>query len=134
MNYKIATAVHPAYVETFRQAGIRRTGALLDRAATIKDRATLAARINIPAGEILEFVTVADLLRIKGLGADYIRLLHLAGVRTVREMRYRNPAKLTAGLIDANALHQAVALLPSLALVKGWIEQAKQLPIMISYR
>lgn len=132
--YAIAAAVRPAYVEIFRQAGIKNTDALFERAATIKGRQELAAEINIPADEILRSVTIADLLRIKRLGTYYIHLLRLAGVRTVRELRYRNSHKLMQDIVNANALHNVVQLLPSIKFVAGWIEQAKQLPIKISYR
>lgn len=134
MSYAIATAVGPDYVKTFQRAGIRQTHELLERAAEIKARLKLAQATKLSPGKILEFVTVADMIRIKGLGPDYIRLLHLARVKTVRELRYRNPAKLMQEMVNANALHDVAELLPSIKTVTGWIEQAKQLPIKISYR
>jgi hypothetical protein len=59
--------------------------------------------------------------------------LQAAGVDTVRELKYRNPAKLAKSMAAANQQRKRVRLLPSEAVVARWIEQAKKLPLKISY-
>jgi hypothetical protein len=78
-------------------------------------------------------VTAADRLRIKGVGWDYAELLRVAGVRTVNELRFRNPQKLAKAMEDANAKRKLVRVLPSVKIVTRWIEEAKALQPVIRY-
>ena len=72
-------------------------------------------------------------MRIKGVGADYANLLQAAGVDTVKELMYRNPAKLTAAMAQLNKARKLVRVLPSERRVVRWIDHAKKLPPKISY-
>ena len=76
---------------------------------------------------------VADRMRVKGVGEDYAELLEAAGVDTVKELKYRNPANLAKAMADANARRKLVRLMPSEKAVVRWIEHAKKLPLKISY-
>ncbi len=67
------------------------------------------------------------------LSKEYAELLFAAGVCTVKELKYRNPAKLAQAMADANKKRKMVRLLPSEKVVCRWIENAKKLPIKISY-
>jgi hypothetical protein len=57
----------------------------------------------------------------------------MAGVDTVRELKYRNPKRLAEAMAEANAKRKLVRFLPSERTVQQWIEYAKKLPIKISY-
>jgi uncharacterized protein DUF4332 len=59
--------------------------------------------------------------------------LEAAGVVTVRELRYRNPARLAQAMAQANAERKLVQVLPSEQMIGRWIEDAKKLPVKISY-
>ena len=76
---------------------------------------------------------MADRMRIKGIGEDYANLLQAAGVDTVKELKYRNPAKLAKAMKDANAKRKLVRVLPSDQAVVRWIERAKKLQLKITY-
>ena len=52
-------------------------------------------------------------MRIKGIGEDYAGLLEAAGVDTVKELTYRNPANLAKAMAAANTKRKLVRLLPS---------------------
>ena len=75
----------------------------------------------------------ADRMRVKGVGEDYAELLEAAGVDTVKELKYRNPANLAKAMAEANAKRKLVRLMPSEKAVVRWIEHAKKLPLKISY-
>jgi hypothetical protein len=60
-------------------------------------------------------------------------LLQAAGVATVKDLKYRNPANLASAMADANKKRKMVRLLPSEKLVCRWIEHAKKLPLKITY-
>ena len=135
MSYPI-TDIHgiEADVATaLKKAGIRTTGRLLDSAAKPKDRKSLAEKTGLPEKSILCWANMADRMRIKGVGEDYAVLLQAAGVDTVKELKYRNPARLAKAMADANAKRKLVRVLPSDQAVVRWIEHAKKLQLKIKY-
>jgi hypothetical protein len=72
-------------------------------------------------------------MRIKGVNRDYSHLLQAAGVDTVKELKYRNPANLAQAMAEVNKKNKLVRMLPSEKLVARWIDHAKKLPLKISY-
>lgn len=116
-----------------KPAGIRTTTKLLEAAKTAKGRKTLAERTGISEKKLLQWANMADRMRIKGIGGEYALLLRIVGVDTVRELKYRNPAKLAQAMKEANERRKVVRFLPSEKAVGKWIEQAKKLPLKITY-
>jgi len=72
-------------------------------------------------------------MRIKGVGQEYAELLEAVGVVTVKELRYRNPARLAEAMVQTNAKRRLVRVLPSEHTIERWIDHAKKLPVKISY-
>jgi predicted flap endonuclease-1-like 5' DNA nuclease len=116
-----------------KAAGIRTTAALLDAAKNPKGRKALSATTGLSEKQLLEWANMADKMRIKGMGAAKAQLLGKSGVTTVRELKYRNPAKLTQAMRDANEKHKLVRVLPSEKSVGQLIERARKLPLKITY-
>ena len=113
--------------------GIRTTISLLREAKTPKQRLKIAAKVGTNDKCVLDWVTAADRMRIKGVGWEYSELLCAAGVKTVNELKFRNPQKLVDQMTDANSKRKLVRFLPSVKMVKRWIESAKKLPPVIRY-
>jgi predicted flap endonuclease-1-like 5' DNA nuclease len=113
--------------------GIRTTIGLLRLAKTPKQRLKIALKTGMPEKHVLDWVTAADRMRVKGVGWEYAELLRAAGVRTVNELRFRNPQKLALAMAEINAKRRLVRLLPSVNTVSRWIETAKKLPPVICY-
>lgn len=113
--------------------GIRTTISLLSVAKTPKQRLKIATRTGAPEKCVLDWVTAADRMRVKGVGWEYSELLRVAGVRTVNELRFRNPQKLATAMAEINSKRNLVRVLPSVSTVTRWIESAKKLPPVISY-
>jgi predicted flap endonuclease-1-like 5' DNA nuclease len=116
-----------------KEAGIRTTGKLRESARNPKGRRVLAEKTGLDEKKILCWANMADKMRIKGVGEEYAELLHAAGVDTVRDLKYRNPANLAKAMAAANGKRRLVRLLPSEKAVLRWIEHAKKLPLKISY-
>jgi predicted flap endonuclease-1-like 5' DNA nuclease len=116
-----------------KSAGIRSTDRLLEAARTVKGRKTLAAKTGFEEKQLLCWANVADRMRIKGISKEYAELLQAAGVDTVKELKYRNPFNLAKAMADANKRRKVVRLLPSEKVVKRWIENARLLPLKITY-
>jgi len=125
--------IGPDTAALLKSEGIRTTIGLLRSAKTPKQRLKLAEMTRTNSERILGWVTAADRMRVKGVGWEYAELLRAAGVRTVNELRFRNPQKLALGMAEINAKRKLVRLLPSVNTVTRWIETAKKLPPVICY-
>ncbi len=113
--------------------GIRTTIGLLRLAKTPKQRLKIATKIGAPEKCVLDWVTAADRMRVKGVGWEYSELLRAAGVRTANELRFRNPQRLANAMAEINGKRNLVRVLPSVNTVTRWIESAKRLPPLICY-
>jgi predicted RecB family nuclease len=116
-----------------KSVGIRTTEGLLEVARTMKGRKALAAKTGISEQQLLEWANIADCMRIPGMGKAKTELLRAAGVSTLREFTHRNPARLAQTMKDANLKHKLVRTLPSEKEVGQLIEQARKLPLKITY-
>ena len=121
------------YSAKLQAADINTIEALLETGATPKGRQELEEKTGIAHKLILEWVNLADLMRIKGVGEEYSDLLEEAGVDTVKELRHRNPENLHAAMVKVNAEKKLVRQVPSQNQVADWVEQAKVLPPKVTY-
>ena len=125
--------IGPVNATKLNSAGIYTTSDLLEAGATPLGRKELATKTGIADKPILEWVNMADLFRIKGVGEEYADLLEESGVDTVAELAKRVPENLHAKLGEVNEQKKLVRRLPTLNEVKQWIEEAKKLPRKIQY-
>lgn len=135
MGYPITEiqAIGMEIATILKSDGIRTTIGLLRQAKTPKQRLKIAAKTGAPEKSVLDWVTAADRMRVKGVGWEYSELLRAAGVRTVNELRFRNPQKLATAMAEINSRRSLVRVLPSVTTVSRWIEIAKKLPPAIRY-
>jgi hypothetical protein len=136
MTYSVITAIDDIEadeIEALKSVRIRTTEKLLEAAKSPKGRKLLAVQTGIDEKRLLRFANIADKLRIKGMGKEYACLLCQVGVDTVKELKYRNPARLAKSMADANKKRKLVQFLPSEKLVTRWVEHAKKLPLKITY-
>jgi len=125
--------IGPVFAERLRENGIGTVEALLQAGATPAGRQQLEERTDIGHKLILEWVNLADLMRIKGIGEEYSDLLEEAGVDTVKELRHRVPENLHQKVVEINEAKKLVRRLPTLQMVADWVEQAKTLPPRVTY-
>ena len=125
--------IGPIYAEKLNAIGIRTTVDLLEDGATQRGREELVEKTGISSKLILEWVNLADLFRIKGIGEEYSDLLEEAGVDTVVELSGRNPDNLYSKILEVNEEKKLVRRLPRLDEVRDWVEQAKKLPRKVEY-
>ena len=134
-TYKVEEieGIGPVLGEKLRAAGINTVDKLLEKAATKKQRQSLAEETGISEKQILKFTNMADLFRLNGVGQEYAELLEVAGVDTVPELAQRNAANLTAKMEEVNEAKNLTRKTPSVLEVEKWIAQAKELPRVIEY-
>jgi len=135
MSYSISDVqgIGPEATAALKKVGIRTTAKLLEAAKNPKGRKALATRIGFDEKSILCWANMADRMRIKGVGEEYSQLLQATGVDTVKELKYRNPAKLAKAMAAVNAKRKLTRVLPSEKMVGGWIDRAKKLQMKITY-
>jgi predicted flap endonuclease-1-like 5' DNA nuclease len=121
------------YAQKLREAGVQTAKSLLQKGASPAGRKEIAEKTGISDKLILEWVNHVDLFRIRGVSEEYADLLEEGGVDTVPELAQRNAENLYGKLLAVNQEKKLVRRLPSQAAVRDWIEQAKQLPRVITY-
>lgn len=125
--------IGPGYREKLAELGITTAEELLEKGASAAGRKSIAEGGGIADKLVLEWVNLADLLRIDGVGEEYSDLLEEAGVDTVAELAQRSPGNLHAKLEEVNATKNLVNRVPTLSAVEKWVEQAKSLPRIVTY-
>ena len=136
MTYPITAieGLDPDEIKSLQAERIRTTDGLLEAARTPKGRKALYKNTGIDEKRLLDCANACDHMRIKGMGKGYVGLLRAVGVQTVRELKYRNPAKLAEAMAEANAKNKLARVLPSQRAVERWVEQAKRIQLKITYR
>jgi predicted flap endonuclease-1-like 5' DNA nuclease len=125
--------IGPQYAKKLSEISIKTTEALLKQGATPKGRKIIDEKTQIGHKLILEWVNLADLFRIKGVGEEYSDLLEEAGIDTVVGLSNRNAENLFAKVNEVNKEKKLVRRPPALSMVKSWVEQAKKLKRVIEY-
>lgn len=114
-----------------RAAGVQTTFALLEHGADAKSRRTLAASAKVPLHTLEGWVRMADLMRVRGVGPDVARLLTAVGVLTVVDLQKADPQKISDQIQRIAAAQKLSENPPSAEHLTAWIEQAKNLPIVL---
>ena len=125
--------IGPKFARKLRKVGVKTTEGLLKRAATRKDRTTLAQEAGFTPEQVLEWVNRADLMRIRGVGSEYADLLEKAGVDTLKELRRRSAKSLIAKMTEVNDQKRLVRRLPTESMVTAWVAHAKDLDPVVKY-
>ncbi len=125
--------IGPAFAEKLAGAGVTTVEGLLETGATKAGRKKLAADSGIDEAKVLDWVNMADLFRIKGIGSQFAELLKATGVDTVKELKNRNAENLHAKLTEVQEEKKITRAVPALSQVADFIEQAKNLEPKVTY-
>lgn len=134
MAYKIIDiqGIGEAYAPKLIAIGIKTPDELLEACLTPAARKKVADKTGYPESSFLR-ANHADLFRISGIGPQYAELLEAAGVDTVKELRHRVPANLTAKMVEINKAKNLAQRDPSEKEVTKWIEEAGKLEAKMTY-
>lgn len=125
--------VGASYSSKLNDFGITSTDLLLEKGASTKGRKEIADKTGISETLILKWVNQVDLARIKGISEEYGELLEVAGVDSVPELAHRNPENLYNNLVKVNETKHLVRKLPAQSQISKWIEEAKDLPPVVTH-
>lgn len=125
--------IGPTYGQKLRDAGIESVGDLLKACSDRKGRKATSDQTGIDEEKLLKWANHADLMRINGVGPEYSELLEASGVDTCKELKMRKPENLAAKMQEVNAARKLTRQTPSATQVARWVEEAGQLPPVITY-
>ena len=111
--------------------GIATTEALLELCASDEGVARVCKCVDLDEGTVRNWGTMADLMRIKGLGGQWAELMWRAGVKNVQDLAGREIAPLRAKMREVNDAEHRVAELPGEKRVTGFIEEAGKLDAVL---
>ena len=115
-----------------RAAGIHSTDILLKRCATPAQRQVLAMSSGISEEALTSWVNIADLFRVHGAGAHYVRLMVASGITSINLLASNSPDELLAKMSIANVPPKLVRQLPRLTTITEWIAGAKNIAKRVS--
>lgn len=121
------------YKGKLAEAGVSTVEGLLEKGASKSGRKSISEASGIDEGKILDWVNMADLFRINGIGSQFAELLKAAGVDTVKELRNRNAENLHAALVKTQEEKGLTKVVPALSKIEDFIEQAKGLDPVVTY-
>lgn len=133
MKIESIEGIGPVYGAKLRTAGVNSVKSLLTAGASRSGRKKLADASGMDEKKVLDLVNMADLFRISGIAGQYAELLKAAGVDTVKELKTRNCGNLCAKINEVNAARKLVRQMPSESLVQDWINQAAELPPVVTH-
>ena len=135
MAYKIEQieGIGESYARKLESIGISTTEQLLTACAKKSGREKVSEQTGISEKLILKWTNHADLFRIKGIAGQFAELLEAAGVDTVKEFRHRVAANLYPRLVEVSGQKHLCGRVPSETELAGMIEQAKELPPIVTY-
>lgn len=132
-NVKEIEGIGPAMGSKLEKAGVKTSASLLKEGASKTGRKKIAEKSGISEDKILDFVNMADLMRISGIGGEFAELLKAAGVDTIKELRTRNAENLHQKLEEINKVKKVTRRVPSLKMVQDFIERAKGTDPMVTH-
>jgi hypothetical protein len=113
-------------------AGITTIKQLLAQGSTPAGRNKICSVCGIDELVLLKIVSLADMMRIKGVGGEISWLLEAAGVSNITELKTRNALTLYLKIKEINSERKMVKQIPSFNRVESYISQAKHLnPVII---
>jgi predicted flap endonuclease-1-like 5' DNA nuclease len=118
-----------------REIGIKDTAQLLTGSLTEEDRNKISQAVDgLDDQTIRAWATMADLLRIPGIGGQWAELLWRCDVASVQSLARQRTPELLARMAEVNDREHRVQELPGERRVEHWIAEAKLAPAILPER
>lgn len=114
--------------------GIATTDALLKLCTTDAGVARVCKCVDLDENTVRNWATMADLMRIKGLGGQWAELMWRSGVYSVQDLANREIVELRARMREVNEQEHRVAELPGENRMSRFIAEAAQLKPVLTTR
>jgi len=113
------------YAKKLEKAGITTTEHLLSKAHDAKARERLAVQTGVGEKYLTQWVAVADLMRVKGIGRQYSELLMAVGVDSTPKLLATKPPELVRLMEEHKKARKLVGGVPKLAEVEQWLNELR---------
>lgn len=120
-------------VTKLKSIGIKDTVSLFEKVKSPADRNKLAHQLKIETAVILELTKLADLSRIKWVGATFARVLYETGCDTVEKVANADFPDLHQKIVNLNAEKKLFKGNIGLNDIKLCVAAAKDVPLEIEY-
>lgn len=129
MTYKIEQieGIGPVFAEQLNRVGIFVSDDLLRLCATDTMREDIARRAGISALQLTTWFHQADLMRVRGVGAEFGQLLEASGIESVETLSDRKPENVVNLLHRVNTEKKLTRLVPSIKTVAKWVQHAREM-------
>jgi hypothetical protein len=118
--------------EQLRSAGIRSTDALVGKCASPEDRVRMQAATGIDAATLKDMALVAELFRLKRVGAQYVNLLVATNMGSLALLGSTDATWLLEQMALQNRIKPYVRQLPRPETINDWISTARQMTSKIT--
>ena len=119
---KDAYWIEPQYREELPKVGIATLDELLSKTRERKERDELALRLLIPKEELIHWIEKAQLVRLKGLGIENLRLLEGVGIHSISALAKEDPEILYDKI--GQAFQGGVS--PRKTKIRIWVREARK--------
>ena len=126
-NVEKIEGIGHVYGNKLRKLGINSINDLLIAGSTRKGRYDLIKRIGVSKSILIRWLNRADFFRINGIGKQYSSLLEESGVKSVKDLAYRDPFRLYTQIKNINWKKNLVKRTPPYNKVREWVKNAKGL-------
>jgi hypothetical protein len=120
------------HISKLKEKGINTTVDLLEKSKKKSERVKLARELNVDGKLVDQWVFIADVMRIKGIGMEYYILLADFGIKSVDDLTKSKPDILYKQLIKHIEKTNWGGKPPTEELVTEWIKNAKETEKVIS--
>ena len=103
------------------------------RGGCFEDRIALAHAARIDPDRLTDLARQADLARVKGVGWVFGLMLEALGIGDIAILARQQPGRLHEQLRRYNQTHRLSRRAPTAEEVASWIDQARQLPELVTY-
>jgi hypothetical protein len=114
--------IEPQYRSELPKVGITSFDDLLLKTKEKKERDELALRLLVPKELLIQWVEKAQLVQLKGLGIENLRLLERVGIDSVSALAKEDPEKLYDKI--GKAFQGRVS--PKKAMIRIWVKEARK--------
>ncbi len=111
-----------------RELGITTTLDLLEAGNDPEQREAIAETTGVAPFVVRKWVSMADLLRVPGVGGREAELLEAAGILSVPQLARQEAFALAHALSEINAREHRAPEAPTVEQVRVWIAAARELP------
>jgi hypothetical protein len=119
---KDAYWIEPQYRMELPKVGITTLDELLSKTREKRERDELALRLLIPKEELIHWIEKAQLVQLKGLGIENLRLIESAGIHSISVLAAQNPDTFYETMEE----HFLGRPHPKKAKIRIWVREARK--------